>query len=242
MAAVWRASCNRASRTPGFLQKRLPVVLIATRVDRLAVGLGEHPIALVPFTSRVFLFTVLDLAVLRDEREQFVRQGDLTASGSRFEIRLDQAAVASLWAPSGMTCAVGRARGWACALVLFAIRLARFCLVITGTACMRVVAPMLPRPPLQRLADSQCLGLSIETRPFEAERFALPDAERQSNDEPDTISLRQSQTQQRSISSASNGSISSSSTRGGLARSAGFRVMRRRLNASPNAVRAVRCT
>jgi hypothetical protein len=150
----------------------------------------------VPFTSGVFPFTVLDLAVLRDEREQFVRQGDLTASGSRFEIRLDQAAVASLWAPSGMTCTVGRARGWACALVLFAIRLARFCLVITGTARMRVVAPMLPRPPLQRLADSQCLGHSIETRPFEAERFALPDAERQSNDEPDTISLCQSQTQQ----------------------------------------------
>ena len=53
----------------GLLQEGLLLVLVAARIDRLAVGLSEHPIALVPLAASQLPLTVLDLAVLRDESE-----------------------------------------------------------------------------------------------------------------------------------------------------------------------------
>src|SRR5256885_8913306 len=51
VAAVWCASCSLASRTPASARSDFHSLQIPARVERLAVGLCEHPVALVPLRS-----------------------------------------------------------------------------------------------------------------------------------------------------------------------------------------------
>jgi hypothetical protein len=65
---------------PGLSQQRLPVVLIAARSIGLPLGWAKHPAALPPFGASMLTLTVLPLAVLHDQCEQLVRQGDPAAA------------------------------------------------------------------------------------------------------------------------------------------------------------------
>jgi hypothetical protein len=60
---------------------------------------------------------------------------------------------------------------------------------------------------------------------FSPQCLALADAERERDDEPDSVAFAERQVRMRSISSASKGSTSACSTRGGLARATGSRAM-----------------
>src|SRR5690242_18789532 len=119
---------------PGFGQQRLPLVLVAARVDRLAVRLGEHPAAFVPFGASVFPFAILELAMLGDQREQLVRQGDPAAASRRLDVYLDEAATTAVGAPAGVAGAVRRAWRRAFPLVPFAVLRAWLGLVVARTA------------------------------------------------------------------------------------------------------------
>jgi hypothetical protein len=55
---------------------------------------------------------------------------------------------------------------------------------------------MLPRPALEGLSDLKCLAPFVESRPLQAQRFTLPDAEREGDDEPHTIALAERYFQQ----------------------------------------------
>jgi hypothetical protein len=46
--AVCRASCNRPSPEPSFVEQGFPVVVVGFRVEWAAVRLGEHPSFVVP--------------------------------------------------------------------------------------------------------------------------------------------------------------------------------------------------
>jgi hypothetical protein len=55
----------------------------------LPVGWAKHPAALTPFGASVFAFLVLPLAMLDDQGEQLVGQGDAPAASGRFDLHLD---------------------------------------------------------------------------------------------------------------------------------------------------------
>ena len=151
---------------PGFGQQRLPFVLIAARVDRPAVRLGEHPATLMPFGTSVLPLAVLSLAVLGDQGEQLVRQGDPAATGCRLDFHLNEAATAAIWAPTGMAGAVRRARRRAFPLVPLAVLRARLGLVVAGAAGVRIGATVLPCLPLQAPHDLQRLARLVQPRPW----------------------------------------------------------------------------
>jgi hypothetical protein len=83
----------------GFVQQGLPVVLVAAGIDGLAVQLGEHPAAFMPFGPGVLSFVILALAVLDDQVEQLVGQGDTTTTGRGLHLHLDQVSTARLRSP-----------------------------------------------------------------------------------------------------------------------------------------------
>jgi hypothetical protein len=56
----------------GLAQQGLPGGEVAPEVQGLAVGLGEHPVAVMPFAARVLAFALLGLAVLGDQRVELV--------------------------------------------------------------------------------------------------------------------------------------------------------------------------
>jgi hypothetical protein len=55
---------------------------VAARINRLARRLGEHPAALMPFSASVLALLVLPLAMLGDQDEQLVGQGDSPAAAA----------------------------------------------------------------------------------------------------------------------------------------------------------------
>ena len=130
-----------------------------------------------------------------DKREQLVGQGDPAAACRRLDIDLDEAAAAAIGAPAGVTCAIQRAWRRAFPLVSPAVPRAWPGLVVTGAASMRISAAVLPGLPLQPLHDFQGLAGLVQPGPFEPERFALPQPERERDDEPDPVALAQRQGQ-----------------------------------------------
>jgi len=64
------------------LKQSFPLVLISARVDRLAGWLGEHPAAFMPLGAGVLAFLILPVAVLGEQREQLLWQGDAASSRS----------------------------------------------------------------------------------------------------------------------------------------------------------------
>jgi len=133
--------------------------------------------------------------VLGDQREQLAGQGDPAAAGRRLDIHLDEAAAVAIGAPAGVAGAVRRAGRRAFPLVPLAVPRAWPGLVVPGAARMRIGAAVLPGLPLQALHDLQGLAGLVQPGPFEPERFALPQSERESDDEPDPGALAQRQGQ-----------------------------------------------
>jgi hypothetical protein len=51
----------------GLFEQGLPLVLVATRIDRLAARLSEHPVTRMPFGASVVALMALPLAMLGDQ-------------------------------------------------------------------------------------------------------------------------------------------------------------------------------
>ena len=179
----------------GFLQQGLPLVLVAAGIDGLAGRLGEDPAAFMPFGPSVLPFLILALAVLDDQVEQLVGQGDATTTGRGLHFHLDQAATMALRTPAGMAGAVGRTGRWACALVSLAVLRALPGLVIASAAGMRIGATVLPGLPLQAFHDLQCFAWLVQPRPFQPECLSLTQPKRQGDDEPHSVALAERQCQ-----------------------------------------------
>jgi hypothetical protein len=123
-----------------FLEQLFPFVLVTARVDRIACWLGEHPVARMPLDASIQPLCILPSAMLCDQREQLVRQGDAATANGGLHLDFDQATTAPVWAPAGMTGAVGWAGRWAFPLVPPAVLRTRLDLVVTDAASVRVSA------------------------------------------------------------------------------------------------------
>src|SRR6266702_2814547 len=187
VAAVCRASCSLASRTPASASRAFHSYWSRRGSIGLPLGWANiHPPSChsLPACSRS-RSCILRCAMIR------ANSSSGRAIPRRPAFDFHQAAAVPLRAPAGVAGAAGRARRRACALVPFAARLAGLGLVKLGRACVRVIAAVLPSPPLEGLPDLERLGFFVQPPPFQAQRLALPDTERQRDHEPDAVALGQ---------------------------------------------------
>ena len=105
MASVVKPGLSYAS----LGQEILPVLHVAARVDRLAVRLGGHPTAFLPYGPGVLTLPLLVGPMLDEQFVELIGQHGPPAAGSGLHVSLDQAAAVSPRAPPRMTPAVGRA-------------------------------------------------------------------------------------------------------------------------------------
>jgi hypothetical protein len=83
VAAVWRASWSRPSRTPGSLEQLLPVVPVSTRVQRSTNLVTEDPPLVNPQLSGRPSLHRLSFSVVPKQVEHRCRQRDHPAASTR---------------------------------------------------------------------------------------------------------------------------------------------------------------
>jgi hypothetical protein len=175
---------------PGALENVRPFLPVMPRIDRLAIRLAEHEIAVCPCPAGQGSFQGLRLLMLAKDRHQLRRDRNQLVP-SFLDLAHDQPAALALGAPGSVLGAIRRARVRDLRAGMSALRAARRTVfpvpvfptpfatlhpMQTFPAGVRISTAVAPLEPLQLKHNPGSADIEIEVLPAQPERFTLPQA------------------------------------------------------------------